>query len=227
MAGGGSLLTVPLLALAGVEGLLANATNRVGIVVQNGTMGYGFWRRGVGGKAQTLRVLLPVMLGGLVGSTLVSQLDDDLFEKIFGVLMFPLLGLALWKPKAKQVDEESAKAWSRPLVFVVFFGVGIYAGAIQAGVGIVMLLVLSRLGLDLVSANAVKAFVILAVSLVAIAVFIAQGQVRWLPALVLSAGTGIGGYLGSQLAVEGGEKVIKPVLVVAVVGLSGRMLGLY
>ncbi|MEM8904110.1 MAG: sulfite exporter TauE/SafE family protein [Actinomycetota bacterium] len=223
MAGGGSLLTVPLLSLAGVEGLLANGTNRVGVLIQTGSAGIGFARRGVGGREETLRILVPTVVGGVIGSVAVSQIDDELFERAFGVLMIPLLVLALWKPRA----DRPRRPWPYWLTATVFVGVGFYAGAIQAGVGLILLLVLSRAGHDLVTANAIKTYVVIAVSIVAVAVFVSQDQVRWLPALVLSAGTAAGGYLGSQIAVDGGERVIKPVLVVSVLALSGRMIGLY
>ena len=224
MAGGGSLLTVPLLSVAGVEGLLANGTNRIAVLLQNLSSGYGYFHREVGRSwGQVGPVLLPCLVGGLVGATVVSSIDDELFEQIFGVLMIPLLALSLWKPKA----ESSSEPWPLWLTAVVFFGVGIYAGAIQAGVGIILLLVLSRAGYDLVTANAIKTYVILGVTVVAAAVFVAKDQVRWLPALVLSVGMAAGGYIGSQVAVDGGERVIKPILVVSVLALAGRMIGLY
>lgn len=223
MAGGGSLLTVPLLSLAGVEGLLANGTNRVAVLFQNASSGYGYAKRGVGDRAQTLRVLVPTLVGGAVGASVVSQIDDELFERIFGVLMIPLLVLSLWKPKT----EASDKPWPVWLVVAVFFGVGLYAGAIQAGVGLILLLVLSWSGFDLVTANAMKTYVILGVSILAVVIFVAQGQVRWLPAAILAIGMSAGGYVGSQVAVDGGEKVIKPVLIISVLALAGRMMGLY
>ncbi len=223
MAGGGSLLTVPLLALAGVEGLLANGTNRVAVLIQSGSAGVGFARKGAVTWAQVRPILAAVVAGGLVGSFVVSGLDDEVFERVFGLLMLPLLGLSLWKPKA----EKAAEPWPMWLTTVVFFGIGIYAGAIQAGVGLILVLVLSRVGYDLVTANAIKVWAVVAVSIVACVVFITKDQVRWGPALVLSVGTGLGGYLGSQIAVEGGDRIIKPVLVVSVLALSGRMLGLY
>jgi hypothetical protein len=109
----------------------------------------------------------------------------------------------------------------------VFFLAGVYAGAIQAGVGLILLLILNRAGHDLVSGNAIKNYVVIGVSLIAVPIFLANDQVRWLPALVLSAGTMIGGYVGANSAISGGERVIKPVLVVSVVILAGRMLGFY
>lgn len=223
MAGGGSLLTVPLLALGGVEGLLANGTNRIAVLMQTSGAGYGFWKRGHKLTKAMAPILVPATVGGLIGALVVSGLDDEVFKKAFGLLMIPLVILAVFKPKAKQAPEP----WPEWLTAVVFFGIGIYAGAIQAGVGLILLLVLSRAGYDLVTANAIKIYVVIAVSIIAVTIFISKGQVRWFPAAVLSSGTFIGGYVGSQIAVDGGEKVIRPVLVVTVLALSGRMLGLY
>jgi uncharacterized membrane protein YfcA len=138
--------------------------------------------------------------------------------------MIPLLGVALWKPKADVV----AEPWPRWVELLVFFGVGVYAGAIQAGVGLVLLLLLARSGINLVMGNAIKSALIVAITaIVALPVFLLDGQVEWAPALVLSAGAASGGYAGARLAVERGEQLIRPVLVVAVLGLAGRMLGLY
>ena len=115
-----------------------------------------------------------------------------------------------------------------PGFILVFFGIGFYAGAIQAGAGLILLLVLRRAGVDLLRGNAVKTHLIIGISgLVALPVFLWNGQVEWLPALVLSLGSAAGGYTGARVATKGGEKIIKPVLIVAVLALSGRMIGLY
>ena len=223
MAGGGSLLTVPLLSLAGVGGTAANGTNRIAVLIQNLTGAYGYARRNVGNRARTIEVLVPSVVGGLGGSLTASQIPDELFERIFGLLMIPLLVLAVWKPAA---DTET-EPWPRWLSAIVFVGVGFYAGAVQAGVGLIILLVLARAGFDLVTANAMKTVVILAVTVMAVPVFIYNDQVRWLPALVLSVGMGAGGYLGANIAVDGGERLIRPVLIVVVLALASRMLGLW
>ena len=223
MAGGGSLVTVPLLSLAGVEGLLANGTNRVAVLLQNVGSGYGYFRRRVVDRAQVVPILLPALAGGFLGAMIVSRIDDAFFERIFGVLMVPMLLLSLWKPRNRSAPDP----WPTGVNVVVFFAVGVYAGAIQAGVGLIMLMLLGRAGHDLVTANAIKTYVILGVTTIAVAVFALESQVVWVPALVLSAGMTLGGYLGSQIAVDGGERVIKPVLIASVVALAGRMIGLY
>lgn len=249
MAGGGSLLTVPLLALAGLGGTVANGTNRVAVLVQNASSAWGYARKGVGDTRRTVSVLVPVAAGALVGSVAASQINDRLFERIFGLLMIPLLVLSLWprsrpsaRPSARSSGERapggpdpdgpepggpSTGVWSGWLTGAVFFGLGVYGGAVQAGIGILLLLVLSRSGFDLVTANGVKTLVILVITLIAVPVFLLNDQVRWLQALVLSVGMGAGGFVGANTAVRGGERLIKPVLTVIVLVLASRMIGLW
>ncbi len=223
IAGGGSLLTVPLLVLVGVPGDVANGTNRVGILTSNVSAAEAFRRRGVSGLSRVVPVLVPVVIGALAGSLLISRVDAEVFERAFGVIMVPLLLLSLRPPKVPA----AARPWSGPMAAAVFFGVGLYAGAFQAGIGLLMVLALSRSGLDVVVANSVKVLVIMVVTCTALPVFIAGGLVDWGPALVLAAGFGVGGALGARITVTGGERVVRPVMAVAVLAMAGRLLGLY
>ena len=68
LAGGGSLLTVPLLTFLGLPGSVANGTNRVGVLLQSGVASWGFWREGVSGVRSALPLLLPVAAGALLGA---------------------------------------------------------------------------------------------------------------------------------------------------------------
>ncbi len=223
MAGGGSSLTVPLLVLAGVPGNFANGTNRVGIFVSNGTTIWSFHRQGVKAYRESLPFLLPVIVGSLIGSIAISQVTDRAFETIFGILMLPIIFLSLREPKAVHGKPDL----SRTATFVLFLFIGIYAGAIQMGVGLVLLAFLTRSGLPLMKANFVKVLITLAVTMTALPVFIAQGKVRWLPALILTVGLSAGGWLGARIAVKGGERIIRIFMVIAAIGLTGRLVGLY
>ena len=71
LAGGGSLLTVPLLSFVGLPGSLANGTNRVGVLLQNGVASWGFWREGVSGVRTALPLLAPVAAGALLVALVV------------------------------------------------------------------------------------------------------------------------------------------------------------
>ncbi|MEM7285041.1 MAG: sulfite exporter TauE/SafE family protein [Actinomycetota bacterium] len=223
MAGGGSTLTVPLLVLAGVPGNDANGSNRVGILTSNIATAASFHREGVTAYREAVPVLLPVVVGSLVGSLGVSRVADDTFETLFGLLMLPILVLSLRKPKPRTGGEP----WSPTTTAVVFFFIGIYGGAVQAGVGLVLLAALTRAGYDLVKANVIKVLVTLVVTAIALPVFIVQGQVRWGPAIILAVGLAAGGWIGARIAVRGGERFIRAVMVLATLVLAGRLLGLY
>ncbi len=223
VAGGGSMLTVPLLVLAGVPGNAANGSNRIGILTSNLAAAAEFRRLGVDGLKHAARVVGPAIVGSLVGSVGISRLTDDTFETVFGLLMIPLILLTINKPSVRT----DGQAWSRATTIAVFFGVGIYGGAIQAGVGLVMLAALSRAGFDLVLANSIKVLVNIAVTCVALPVFIAQGNVRWLQAFILAIGLTIGGWLGARMGVAKGEEWIRRVMIVAAIALALRLLGVY
>jgi uncharacterized membrane protein YfcA len=223
VAGGGSTLTVPLLVLAGVPGNSANGSNRVGILTSNMAAAAAFRRLGVEGLSHATPILLPVLLGSLLGSVAISRITDDAFETVFGLLMVPLIILSLRTPKVR-VDRAP---WPRWVTVVVFFAIGVYGGAIQAGIGLVLVAALTRSGFDLVTANNIKVVVTMVVTAVALPVFIARGQVEWGPALVLAAGFTAGGWLGAHVAVKGGEQLIRVVMLIAALVLAGGLLGLY
>ncbi len=224
VAGGGSMLTVPLLVLAGVPGNAANGSNRVGILTSNVAAVATFRRLGVDGLRHASRVVVPVVLGGLIGSFAVGRvLDDAAFERAFGLLMIPLVILSVRRP----TNATGEHAWSTAKVVIVFLLIGIYGGAFQAGVGLVLLAALTRSGFDLVMSNSIKVIVNTAVTVVALPVFILNGDVEWVPALVLAAGFVVGGWLGAQASFRGGEVLIRRVMVIAALGLAGRLIGVY
>jgi uncharacterized membrane protein YfcA len=224
MAGGGSLLTVPLLVMLGLPGTVANATNRVGVFVQSLVGAWRFRAEGVPGFKAALPVMLPLLLGSALGAVAVSRLADETFERLFGVAMLVVLVPALRSPKTPAAQANSRSSLTTFLVFTV---IGVYGGAFQAGVGILLVLALAGAGNDLVLSNSIKSVVVTAFTLVALIVFVVQGQVAWVPALILSASTAAGAAVGARITVAGGERIVRPVLAIAVVVLAGRMLGLY
>lgn len=225
LAGGGSLLSVPLLVLVGLPGTVANGTNRIGVFLQNLTAAWRFRAHGVSGLEGAARIVVPVCLGSLLGALAIARVDDAVFERLFGVVM--LLDLIPMLRRPRRDPTRPPRPWPRWLSFLAFAGIGAYGGAIQAGVGLLMVGALSHAGHDLVRANSIKVSVNVALTAFAIPVFVAAGQVAWGPAFVLAIGFVAGGWLGARLAVGGGERLIRPVMIGAIVLLAGRMLGLY
>ena len=226
LAGGGSLLTVPLLVLLGLPGTLANGTNRVGILVQNLAAAWRFRAEGVAGLRGALPVLLPVAAGSAVGALGVSRMADASFERLFGVLMVGLLIPTLRGMPRSGAGGAHVRRWHPAIAALVFFAIGLYGGSFQAGVGIVLVFALAHAGHDLVQANAIKVIVIATLALVTVPVFALEGRIAWAPAGLLACGFGLGGIVGAHAAVRGGERWIRPALAAAVIALAAKMLGL-
>jgi hypothetical protein len=224
MAGGGSFLTVPLLVMSGLPGTVANGTNRIGVLVQSAVAAWRFRREGVSGFADVRPLLLPLLAGSWLGAVAISRVAPRTFEQLFGAVMLLLLVPVL---RAARAEVSAKEPWGPRTLAAVFFLIGVYGGAFQAGVGVFLVLALARSGHGLVMANSVKALAIAAFTAVAVVVFIVQGQVVWLPALVLSAATALGADVGSRLAVRRGDAFIRPLLVVAVVVMAAKMLRLF
>lgn len=225
MAGGGSLLTVPLLVFADVPGNTANGSNRVGVLTGSLSAAGTFRRLGVAGLAGIGPILGPAVVGSLVGAIVISGIADDSFERAFGVVMIPILVLSLRRPDTAALA--ARPQWPPWLTTTVFFLIGVYGGAFQAGVGLMLILALSRAGVDIVVANNIKVIVTFVFTAFALPVFIVNGDVDWAPALVLAAGLAAGAFVGAHITVAGGERVVRPVLVVAVLVMAGRLLGIY
>jgi len=222
LAGGGSFLTVPLLVMVGLPPTVANATNRVGVMFQSLSALGGFRQEGVVGFGTAAAVLPATLLGSWLGSVFASRVSDEVFGPLFGIVMLAALPVLLMNPKPRDTPHVSRPSLLQQLAY---FGIGLYGGAIQAGIGIPLLLALVMLGgLDLVRGNQVKVALVGALTAVALAQFVYAGKVVWSYGLVLAVGTSIGAYASSRVGARVGPKLIRPVLALAVVALALRLL---
>ena len=225
LAGGGSLLTVPLLVIFGLPGTIANGTNRVGILVQGVVACWRFDAEGISELRSALPLLPPVLLGSLIGAASATQIPDQIFEQIFAGIMLILLLPLLQGRQLPSAPRD--QGWSPLTRGIVLFGIGLYGGAVQAGVGLLLLFALNRAGFDLARANAIKVVIATALATVTVPVFVFKQQVAWLPAAFVSIGFTIGATAGARFAVLGGESAIRRTLAVAILVLAGHLFGLY
>ena len=224
IAGGGSFLTLPVLIFAGLPATVANATNRVGILIQNAGAVWGFHRHRKLDWRWTTLTAVPAAAGALGGTWLALEISDDAFRK---VLAFLMIAVTLWTllagdRRGRSDAERGDDAPPRPTggraaaLALGCFAVGVYGGFVQAGVGFFILAVLGLAGLDLVRGNALKVLIILLFTALSLAIFAWQGKVEWLTGLVLAAGTLVGGQVGVHLTVLKGHRWVRAVVTVAV-----------
>ncbi len=224
-AGGGSLLTLPLLILLGLPASVANGTNRVAIVAQNLVAVPTFRKGGVRGLRATGILIACALPGALVGAWAGASMPDALFRRALGVLMIALTVVIVMQPRKALAYAADAPARFRPVTLLAFALLGLYAGFVQAGIG--FLIVLALAGLErfpLVRAHAFKVTFVLALQIVSLAVFASLGKVHWPFGLLLAAGLAIGGYTGARVALRSGERVLRIILVVGAVVLGLRMI---
>ncbi len=233
MAGGGSLLTMPVMVFMGMPGSAANGTNRVAILVQSISATVAFFRQGFSDFRLSLSLTACALPGVALGAFFGTQLDGVWFNRVLAGVMLGVMALML--AGAKSEDQEgsgepnapeaadrpgdpqpTAAPTSRPRVVaahLLMVLAGFYGGFIQAGVGFIIMAILHRvLGLDLVRVNMHKVFIIGAYTLVALSVFAAGGDVVWAAGAALAVGNAVGGWIGSVCAVRKGQRLIRVVL---------------
>lgn len=226
LAGGGSFLTLAALEFAGLSAVLANGTNRVAVLVQNIAAVMGFRSKGAFDHRLSMGYALPSVLGAVAGALVVVRLDERIFHRALAAAMLVML-ITLVFDTEKWIKEKRAGAGpiSAWIVFPVFFFVGFYGGAIQAGVGFFLIAALIAVaGLDLVQTNSMKVFIVGVFTLVALLVFVLQGHVAWLLAAVLSIGNATGAWIASRMAVSRGDRLVKGVLIVMLAVMTVRYL---
>jgi uncharacterized protein len=224
LAGGGSFLTLPLLMFMGLPAAAANATNRVGVLAQNVGAVWGFHRHGVLDWRWALGAAVPTTVGSGIGAWLALGIGDREFKRLLAFLM---IGICLWTVLGEGRAGRPAEGAlvRRPwLVRVGFFLVGIYGGFIQAGIGFLVLALTTLAGFDLVRGNAVKVLAVLLQTLVALAIFLTAGQVRWVEGACLAAGGLMGSLVGVHLTVLKGHRWLKVVVTVTMVLFALRLL---
>jgi uncharacterized membrane protein YfcA len=218
MAGGGSFITIAALLLAGLPADVANATNRLGVLLQSGTSTAQFHRADRLDLSAVVRLAPSAVAGALLGSWLSIDIDVGALRQIIGVVMLMMLAVVVLRPQ-RWLGEPSAR--HPALQQLGFFAIGVYGGFLQAGVGVFLLMGLSLLaGLDLIRANGVKVALVAAYTLPALALYAYSGLIDWVAGGALALGGGLGGLLGARAALWGGAGLVRIVLIV-VLAVSG------
>jgi len=228
-AGGGSMLTLPLLMFLGLPANVANGTNRIAILLQNVIGVNTFRQKQVLDLKSDYKLAVPAIAGSIIGALFAVEINPELLKKIIAGLMVVMFFIVVLKPDV-WVKERAGSTLAKPtlLQYIIFFFIGLYGVFIQLGVGFFLLagLVLGC-GQNLVKANAVKVFIVLIYTVFSLGIFIWHKQVDIMAGLILAAGSMTGAWLGVHFQIKGGAKYVRYVLIAALVIVILNMFGVF
>jgi len=218
VAGGGTLLSLPVLIFLGLPPNVANGTNRVAIVIQTAFATAGFKSKGVTTFPFNAYLGASALLGAIIGASIAVDIDGAVFNKILAVIMIAVILIIVFKPKINLKDvHERLTGKYLWLGMLAFFFFGIYGGFINAGLGFIIILFLHFFNhMSLVRANATKVAVVCIYTLSALVVFILNDKVNWAVGFVLAIGNAAGAWIASRVSVNKGDDFIKTFLLVVV-----------
>jgi uncharacterized membrane protein YfcA len=220
VAGGGSFLVLPVMIFLGLPATVANGTNRIGILAQNATAVWGFHRHRLIEGGWIAVAVVPALAGAALGTWAAIEIEDAAFRRALALIMVAVSLWTLWDPLARRgprLEAAPPGRLRRAGTALLFFAIGVYGGFVQAGIGFLLLAATTLQGLDLVRGNALKVLAVLLLTALSLALFASAGKVRWLPGLVLGAGSLLGSFVGARLTVRKGHRWIQGVVTAAVV----------
>jgi len=226
IAGGGSLLSLPVMIFLGLPPTVANGTNRVAILIQNIGASWSFHRRGLVSRDWLLLAVPPAVLGGIVGTVAAVQIGEIEFQRVLAVILVVAAAWQIWNPIKLTPEGDAAlpKGMRRLAFIAAFFLIGAYGGFIQAGIGFLLLAATSAAGFNLIRGNALKVTVVLAFTPLALVLFAWNGKVDWAMGFALAAGNFLGGLAGVHLQILKGHKWVRAVVTVVIVIFAIRLL---
>ena len=241
LVGGGTLLVLPLLVSLGIDPLVANGTNRICVAFQALVAGWTMNRgleRSSGSKSQESPTIgwRPLMLVGgaailgALAAVEIEHLDKSLFRQVMGGLMLVAVGAFLLpRPDPPLTDpltvyRLSVSSMARTLTLAATPGIkfyigclicGFYGGFIGAGVGaLIVLLLTTSMRLSVVEAVRWKVWWVVAMSAASGLLYLSHGKFQLAVAIVLIPSYGLGAYLGGKFALKGGERLLRPIVAV-------------
>lgn len=223
IAGGGSLITLPALLLAGASPIEALSTNKVQGSFGAASAAITYAKAGkVDLKSQRVPALI-ALVSGLFGAFLATQLPTETLRVIIPVV---LIGVALFFALKPGLSDEDQVARIKPGMFTAFFVplIGTYDGMIGPGAGaFYMIGFVTLAGYGILKATAHTKLLNFASNVGGLVVFAVFGATWWMTGLAMGIAQVAGSTLGAKLAVRVGANVIRPLLVITSAALAVRV----
>ncbi len=230
IVGSGSLITFPTLLAFGYSPVVANVSNTVGLVPGAVSGAWGYRKELAGQGRRLLRLGIVSGTGGITGGLLLLVLPASAFKAIVPALIVLACLLVIFQPAiARRMEERRTKVQPADgglLMLAGLFGAGVYGGYFGAAQGVLLLGILG-LGLreSLQRVNAAKNVLAGIVNGVAAVLFISVTHVAWRPALLLAAGSTIGGQIGAKVGRRLPAGILRAIIVAVGIVAVVRLLG--
>ncbi len=224
IAGGGGLITIPAMLIAGIPPLEALATNKLQSQFGSASATIAYARKGHVNLRKQLPMAFMAFMGGVLGATLASLVPA---EWLAAAIPFLLLAIAIFfaaKPNLHDVDSHQRVT---PFVFGLTAVpiVGLYDGVFGPGAGSFYMLGFVLLaGFGMLKATAHTKLLNFGSNFGSFIVFAATGSLLWKIGLVMGVGQFLGAQVGSRMAMKSGAKLIKPLLVLSCMALALKLL---
>lgn len=224
IAGGGGLITLPILLAVGVPPVQALGTNKLQASFGSFSATCYFIRRGYIDLTSAHWPVLLTFIGSALGTWLVQRLDTGLLNRLLPFLLMGFACYVLLSPRLG--DEESQRRLGvRAFALSAGLGIGFYDGCFGPGTGSFFAIAFVTLaGFNLAKATAHSKLLNFTSNLAALLCFALGGKVLWSAGLCMAAGQFLGARLGARLVIRQGSKLIRPLVVVISLLLSAKLL---
>ncbi len=223
IAGGGGLLTLPALLATGMPPHLALATNKGQSVFGSGAALANFVRNGLVDRKLAPLTFPAGLVGSFAGAALVLLVRPDVLKPVVLILLVAVAFFLAFRPPVTARQAPPLEK-ARLAALALALGIGAYDGFFGPGTGTFLIVgFVALLGLPMARASANAKVINFASNLAAVILFASKGVVVWQVALPMAAAQFAGGFLGSQLAVKGGDVLVRRVVLLVVLALVAKL----
>ncbi len=214
VAGGGSLVTFPTMVAMGIPSVAANATNAVGVWPGSLSSTVAFRDELKTVRPQVQRLLIPTIIGALIGAALLLGTGEPIFRIVVPVLIFMAALLLALQDRVKAWVLRSGVGPNPTMGWLFQLVISIYGGYFGAGMGVMMLASLSLfIDHDIHHLNAAKSWLSVAINLAATGIFAWRGVVHWDACLAVMGGAIVGGFVFARLSRKMNPRLMRYLIV--------------
>jgi uncharacterized membrane protein YfcA len=224
IAGGGGLITIPVMLSVGMPPPLALGTNKLQATFGSGSAAWHYGRAGLIDFNACKTGVLFTLIGATGGTLLVSRLPPDLLKQTIPWLLVSIALFFIFRPKLGDVDR-TPRLGSELFHLIFGLGIGFYDGFFGPGTGTFWAMAyLLGLGFNLTRATAHTKVMNFTSNIASLAVFFIGGHCHLGAGLAMGLGQLLGARLGSKAVIRGGAKFIRPVFIAVVLAVTVRLL---